>query len=112
MPARALFNYTNPINIVSEAITHHTAIATVSLCEGPIIFPRGLARAADLDPDKVDAVMIGLNHGSWTVVTSTMGRTCRRSFDAAYRTQARRPRRRARRSPAPSRRDRDGDAAG
>ncbi len=66
-PAARLFNYTNPINIVSEAVTHHTAIPTVSLCEGPIIFPRGLARMAGLDPDKVDAVMIGLNHGSWTV---------------------------------------------
>jgi 6-phospho-beta-glucosidase len=66
-PHARLFNYTNPINIVSEAVTHHTAIPTVSLCEGPIIFPRAVARAADLDPDRVDAVMIGLNHGSWSV---------------------------------------------
>ncbi|GAC1432808.1 MAG: 6-phospho-beta-glucosidase [Chloroflexota bacterium] len=66
-PGARLFNYTNPINIVSEAITHHSAIPTVSLCEGPIIFPRGIARAAGLDPERVDAVMIGLNHGSWTV---------------------------------------------
>jgi 6-phospho-beta-glucosidase len=66
-PRARLFNYTNPINIVSEAVTHHTDIPTVSLCEGPIIFPRGIARAAGLDPEKVDAVMIGLNHGSWTV---------------------------------------------
>ena len=66
-PKARLFNYTNPIKIVSEAVTHHTTIPTVSLCEGPIIFPRGIARAADLDPDKLDAVMIGLNHGSWTV---------------------------------------------
>ena len=66
-PNAILFNYTNPINLVSEAVTHHTAIPTISLCEGPIIFPRGVARAADLDPDKVDAAMIGLNHGSWTV---------------------------------------------
>lgn len=66
-PNAWLFNYTNPINIVSEAVTHHTKLATVSLCEGPIIFPRHVALAADLDPDHVDAVMIGLNHGSWTV---------------------------------------------
>jgi 6-phospho-beta-glucosidase len=66
-PRARLFNYTNPINIVSEALTHHTDIPTVSLCEGPIIFPRGIARAADLDPDKVDAIMIGLNHGCWSV---------------------------------------------
>src|SRR5690242_8766894 len=66
-PRARLFNYTNPINIVSEAVTHHTSIPTVSLCEGPIIFPRGLARAADLDPDKVDALMDGLNHGCWSL---------------------------------------------
>lgn len=66
-PSARLFNYTNPVNIVAEAVTHHTDIPTVSLCEGPLYFPRMLARAADLDPDRVDAVMMGLNHGSWTV---------------------------------------------
>ena len=66
-PHAMLFNYTNPINLVSEAITHHSDIPTVSLCEGPIIFPRGIARAAGLDPDLVEATMIGLNHGCWSV---------------------------------------------
>jgi 6-phospho-beta-glucosidase len=66
-PKARLFNYTNPINIISEAVTHHTSIPTISLCEGPIIFPRGLARAAGLDPDKLDTVMVGLNHGCWTL---------------------------------------------
>lgn len=66
-PDAILFNYTNPINIVSEAISHHTDIPVISLCEGPIIFPRMVARAAELDPDKVESVMIGLNHGSWSV---------------------------------------------
>lgn len=66
-PRARLFNYTNPINIVSQAVTAHTAMPIVSLCEGPIYFPRMVARAAGLDPDLVDAVMIGLNHGSWTV---------------------------------------------
>src|SRR5947209_4205250 len=66
-PHAYLFNYTNPVNIVSEALTHHSDIPIVSLCEGPIIFPRGIARSAGLDPDLVDAVMIGLNHGSWSV---------------------------------------------
>jgi len=66
-PRARLFNCTNPINLVSEAITHHSDIPTVSLCEGPIIFPRGIARAAGLNPDLVDATMIGLNHGCWSV---------------------------------------------
>jgi 6-phospho-beta-glucosidase len=66
-PRAWLFNYTNPINLVSEAITHHSDIQMVSLCEGPLLFPRGLARAAGLDPDRVDATMIGLNHGCWSI---------------------------------------------
>ncbi|HEX6799801.1 MAG TPA: hypothetical protein VF116_18975 [Ktedonobacterales bacterium] len=66
-PDARLFNYTNPVNIVSEAVTHHTAIPTVSLCEGPIVSNREYAAVVGLDPDLVDAVSIGLNHGSWSV---------------------------------------------
>jgi len=66
-PNARLFNYTNPVNIVSEAVTHHTAIPTVSFCEGPIMANRDYAEMIGLDPDKLDAVSIGLNHASWTV---------------------------------------------
>src|SRR5712692_7547437 len=66
-PNARLFNYTNPINIVSEAVTHHTSIPTISLCEGPIVGNQGYAEMIGLDPEKLDAVSIGLNHGSWSV---------------------------------------------
>ena len=66
-PKARLFNYTNPVNIVSEAVTHHTAIPTVSLCEGPIVSNREYVALVGLDPDKLDAISVGLNHGSWTV---------------------------------------------
>ena len=65
-PRARLFNYTNPVNIVAEAITHHTFIPTVSLCEGPIYMPPKVAQVAGLDPELVDATLIGLNHGSWS----------------------------------------------
>ena len=42
-PQALLFNYTNPVNIVSEAITHITDIPIVSLCEGPIVSSEELA---------------------------------------------------------------------
>ena len=66
-PEARLFNYTNPVNIISEAVTHHTYIPTVSFCEGPIVTNRDYAEIIGLDPDKLDAVSIGLNHGSWTI---------------------------------------------
>ncbi len=66
-PRARLFNYTNPINIVSEAVTHHTGIPAISFCEGPIVANRDFAEMAGLDPDRLDAVSVGLNHSSWTV---------------------------------------------
>jgi len=86
-PPAWLFNYTNPINIVSEAVTHHSDIPTVSLCEGPIIFPRGLAQAAGLEPDKVDVTMIGLNHGCWSVRHEYDGQDLIALLAAAYQQQ-------------------------
>lgn len=83
-PQARLFNYTNPINIISEAVTHHTSIPTISLCEGPIIFPRGLARTAGLDPDKLDTTMVGLNHGCWTIRHLYDGEDLMPKIRAAY----------------------------
>jgi 6-phospho-beta-glucosidase len=66
-PTATLINYTNPVNLVSEAITHHSAVPVISLCEGPLIFPRGAVNSAGLDPERLDAVLVGLNHTGWTV---------------------------------------------
>ena len=65
-PQATLFNYTNPVNIVAQAVSDHSAVRVVSLCEGPIVFPREIAELAGLDPAKVRAVMLGLNHACWS----------------------------------------------
>ncbi|HZC27060.1 MAG TPA: glycoside hydrolase, partial [Actinopolymorphaceae bacterium] len=65
-PGVRIFNYTNPVNIVAQGMTTYTDIPTVSLCEGPIIFPRGVAEAAGLDPDRLEATMVGINHNCWS----------------------------------------------
>jgi 6-phospho-beta-glucosidase len=66
-PHATLLNYTNPVNIVAQAVADHSAVKVVSLCEGPIVFPRELAELAGLDPGKVRATMLGLNHACWSV---------------------------------------------
>jgi 6-phospho-beta-glucosidase len=73
-PRAKVFNYTNPVNIVAQAWTRHSDIPLVSLCEGPIIFPRELARDLGLDEDLVDAAMVGLNHGCWSYEATYDGR--------------------------------------
>lgn len=66
-PDAWLINYTNPVNLVSEAVTHHSAVRCVSLCEGPLTFPRDIVARAGLEPDRLDATLVGLNHTGWTV---------------------------------------------
>ena len=83
-PRACIFNYTNPINIVSQAMSHHTDIPIVSLCEGPIIFPQALARSAGLDPAPLDVTMIGLNHGCWSVRHTYDGRDLIPLLEEAY----------------------------
>ena len=66
-PGARIFNYTNPVNIVAQAVTDHSDVPFVSLCEGPIVYPAELAEVAGLDPDRLDVTSVGLNHGSWSV---------------------------------------------
>jgi len=66
-PDAWIFNYTNPVNIVAEAITHNSPVKVVSLCEGPIYFRNQMADAAGLDQEKLHVTMVGLNHGCWGV---------------------------------------------
>ncbi|HVX45065.1 MAG TPA: hypothetical protein VHC49_14345 [Mycobacteriales bacterium] len=72
-PKAQIFNYTNPVNVVAQAMTSYTDIATVSLCEGPIIFPRHVAEAAGLDPDLIETTMVGVNHNCWSTEQSYDG---------------------------------------
>jgi 6-phospho-beta-glucosidase len=66
-PRARVFNYTNPVNIVSQAACDHTGVPFVSLCEGPLVYPRLIAEAAGLDGAKVQTTSVGLNHASWSV---------------------------------------------
>jgi 6-phospho-beta-glucosidase len=66
-PGARIFNYTNPVNIVAQAVTDHSDVPFVSLCEGPIIYAEEAALAAGLDPEQLDVQSVGLNHASWSV---------------------------------------------
>lgn len=90
-PQARVFNYTNPINIVSQAVTQHSPVPILSFCEGPIIFPEGVANTVGLDPARLDTVMIGLNHGSWTVRHLYDGQDVMPLLAAAYERLANDP---------------------
>jgi 6-phospho-beta-glucosidase len=66
-PKAKVFNYTNPVNILAQAVTQHSDIPFISLCEGPIYYRDQIAESAGLDKEELDTWMIGLNHASWSV---------------------------------------------
>ncbi len=91
-PEARIFNYTNPVNIVAQAVTDHSDVPFVSLCEGPIVYPEEIAEAAGLDAAKLDVASVGLNHGSWSVRHTYDGRDLLPLLQEAYTRRAADPR--------------------
>jgi 6-phospho-beta-glucosidase len=87
-PGARIFNYTNPVNIVAQAVTDHSDVPFVSLCEGPIIYGEAIAEAAGLDPALLDVASVGLNHGSWSVRHTYDGRDVLPLLRAAWERRA------------------------
>ena len=60
-----LINFTNPSGIISEAILNYTDVRGIGLCNIPICVKRDAAKQLGVDPSRVDAEFIGLNHMSF-----------------------------------------------
>jgi 6-phospho-beta-glucosidase len=83
-PRARIFNYTNPVNIVAQAVTLHSDVPITSFCEGTYDFPRELADAAGLDRSRIAARMIGLNHATWSVEATYDGADAMPAIRAAW----------------------------
>jgi 6-phospho-beta-glucosidase len=83
-PHAWLVNYTNPVNVVAEAVAHNSPIRIVSLCEGPIYFVDQMAGYAQLDAALLQATMVGLNHACWSVEQTYAGEDAMPLIEAAW----------------------------
>ncbi len=72
-PAAVLINFTNPSGMVTEAMTKHSGVTTIGLCNIPLTFQIELAKVLDAQPDEVDLDYVGLNHLSWIRRVSLRG---------------------------------------
>ncbi|WP_458352230.1 6-phospho-beta-glucosidase [Peribacillus frigoritolerans] len=62
-PDAWLVNFTNPAGMVTEAVLRYSNIKkVVGLCNVPIGMRMGIAKALDVDPDRVQVDFAGLNH--------------------------------------------------
>lgn len=90
-PGVKIFNYTNPVNIVAQAVAKNSDVPVVSLCEGPIVFPGWVFSHVDVhDASPLKATMIGLNHGCWSVSEEWQGGDIWQVLQKAYDDKLRR----------------------
>lgn len=65
-PKAFLINYTNPTNIVTEAVMHNTPIKIIGLCDQAQGDKRRIADALGVDVRRIDYDACGLNHATWS----------------------------------------------
>lgn len=76
-PRAFLLNYTNPSNIVTEAVSHCSSIKIIGMCDGPVHEIPHFARQAGIalpEDQRLYHRTVGLNHGNWTTAVWREGR--------------------------------------
>ncbi|MEZ4597895.1 MAG: hypothetical protein R3C32_14425 [Chloroflexota bacterium] len=83
-PRARIFNYTNPVNIVAQAATMHSGRALHLVLRGDLRLPQEIAQAAGLDPARISARTIGLNHTTWSVSSEYDGQDAMLAIERAW----------------------------
>lgn len=65
-PTATLVNYTNPTQIVAEAVTRYTRVRCLAICDQTDDDRAHLAAALGLPPAAVELESVGLNHATWS----------------------------------------------
>jgi 6-phospho-beta-glucosidase len=64
-PTALVVNFTNPVGIIMQALTEHTAVRAIGVCDGPIDMKRSVAEFLCVPPDELHVDYFGLNHCGW-----------------------------------------------
>jgi 6-phospho-beta-glucosidase len=64
-PDALIVNFTNPVGLILQALSVHTSVRAVGVCDGPGGMKRDVARLLGVPPNEVHADYFGLNHAGW-----------------------------------------------
>ena len=73
-PQAWLINFTNPSGIVTQALSNHTSLNFVGLCNVPVNMHMDIARIMNVTTEDIHCTFIGLNHLSFVSEASVRGR--------------------------------------
>lgn len=65
-PGAVLVNYTNPTQIVAEAVTHFSSVPCISICDQSRDDVKQIRHALDLPDAHIELESVGLNHATWS----------------------------------------------
>ncbi len=73
-PGAWIVNYTNPTNVVTDAVLRHGHARIVGLCDQHVVDQALWAALLGWPPERVEADWIGLNHATWAERVRVDGR--------------------------------------
>lgn len=65
-PGAVLVNYTNPTQIVAEAVTHFSRVPCISICDQTRSDQEKILQAMNMPDARVELESVGLNHATWS----------------------------------------------
>lgn len=65
-PGAVLVNYTNPTQIVAEAVTHFSDVPCISICDQTRDDQQKILQALSMPDAVVELESVGLNHATWS----------------------------------------------
>jgi 6-phospho-beta-glucosidase len=64
-PDAWLINFTNPVGLITQAMSHHSNAKVIGICDTPTEMFHRMAVALKADPKDVHCEYVGLNHLGW-----------------------------------------------
>jgi len=64
-PNAWMINFTNPAGLITQAVSHHSGVRVIGICDTPTELFHRIAQALGAPPTDVHCDYIGLNHLGW-----------------------------------------------
>jgi 6-phospho-beta-glucosidase len=64
-PGALLINFTNPVGLIMQALSDHTSVHVIGVCDGPPTMHRSVSAFLGLPTEEVHVDYAGLNHCGW-----------------------------------------------
>jgi len=64
-PDAWMINFTNPAGLITQAVSHHSKVKVIGICDTPTELFHRIAHALGEPPEEVHCDYVGLNHLGW-----------------------------------------------